>query len=274
MRYALLIAVAMAASVAGYDPQDMANMFKTIQEKSGNGGPQWLSSHPNPGNRAEYITVEAKSLPVQNPIKYSQAFERAQSRLQAMSPALTSEEVAKKRGPRTGRGSDTPSDARIGRVDPPSSRYQTYEEDKLFSVSVPSNWRELPGNDSVTFAPDGGFGNLRGQSVFTHGVQIGVDQSDARNLRTATDEFVDSLAQSNPQIRRSGRALNVTIAGRRGLQTVLTNVSDVTGEPERIALYTTQRGDGSLFYMIGVAPDGAFATYQRVFTRIVSSIRF
>src|SRR5437867_12232406 len=36
---------------AGYDPRDMANMFKTIQERSGSGGPQWLSDHPNPGNR-------------------------------------------------------------------------------------------------------------------------------------------------------------------------------------------------------------------------------
>ena len=36
---------------AGYDPRDMANVFKTIEETSGAGGPQWLSDHPNPGNR-------------------------------------------------------------------------------------------------------------------------------------------------------------------------------------------------------------------------------
>ena len=37
---------------AGYDPRDMANMFQTIQAKGGgSGGPEWLSSHPNPGNR-------------------------------------------------------------------------------------------------------------------------------------------------------------------------------------------------------------------------------
>src|SRR5262245_51354551 len=40
---------------AGYDPRDMANMFKTIEKQSGSGGPQWLSDHPNPGNRYEYI---------------------------------------------------------------------------------------------------------------------------------------------------------------------------------------------------------------------------
>jgi predicted Zn-dependent protease len=33
---------------AGYDPRDMANMFKTIEKISGNGGPQFMSDHPNP----------------------------------------------------------------------------------------------------------------------------------------------------------------------------------------------------------------------------------
>src|SRR3989441_2949954 len=45
---------------AGYDPRDMANMFKTIEKQSGSGGPQWLSDHPNPGNRYDYITREAQ----------------------------------------------------------------------------------------------------------------------------------------------------------------------------------------------------------------------
>jgi len=49
---------------AGYDPVDMANMFKTIQEQGGAGGPQWLSDHPDPGNRYTYILQEAKSLHV------------------------------------------------------------------------------------------------------------------------------------------------------------------------------------------------------------------
>src|SRR5215475_5441491 len=40
---------------AGYDPHDMANMFRTIQEQGGPGGPEWLSSHPDPGNRYAYI---------------------------------------------------------------------------------------------------------------------------------------------------------------------------------------------------------------------------
>ena len=48
---------------AGYDPRDMANMFQTIQAKGGGGGPEWMSSHPNPGNRYEAITKEVGAAP-------------------------------------------------------------------------------------------------------------------------------------------------------------------------------------------------------------------
>ena len=172
-----------------------------------------------------------------------------------------------------GGGDRYPADSRIGQVQPPSGRYQTYEEGNLFRVSVPSNWRELPASTAVTFAPEGAYGNHQGQSVFTHGLQIGVDRHESHNLRTATDELIQGLAQSNPQLRQSGGYSNVTFAGRRGLTTVLSNVSDVTGEQERIALYTAQLNDGSLFYVVGVAPAREFSTYQPVFNQSVRSIQ-
>ena len=33
---------------------------------------------------------------------------------------------------------------------PPSSQFKTYTEGDLFRVSVPANWRELPGSSAVT----------------------------------------------------------------------------------------------------------------------------
>ena len=61
-------------ATAGYDPRDMANMFKTIEKISGNGGPQLLSDHPNPSNRYQYINDEAGMLHVTNPIRDTRAF--------------------------------------------------------------------------------------------------------------------------------------------------------------------------------------------------------
>jgi predicted Zn-dependent protease len=52
---------------AGYDPRHMANMFRTIAERSGNGGPEWLSDHPSPGNRYAAINHEAALIRGRNP---------------------------------------------------------------------------------------------------------------------------------------------------------------------------------------------------------------
>ena len=49
---------------AGYDPRDLGRMFETIQKESRGGGPQWLSSHPDPGNRSAYIAKEAAMLQI------------------------------------------------------------------------------------------------------------------------------------------------------------------------------------------------------------------
>jgi predicted Zn-dependent protease len=73
----LLGAQLMAA--AGYDPREMAAMFRTMASRGG-GGPQWLSSHPNPSNRSAYITQEAASLRVSQR-RSNAEFQRIQQRL-------------------------------------------------------------------------------------------------------------------------------------------------------------------------------------------------
>ena len=266
----LLGAQLMARS--GYDPRDMANMFQTIQAKGGGGGPEWLSSHPNPANRFEAINKEAASLRVTNPVRNTAEFTQVKSRLQRMAPAPTTEQVMKQGNRRTGQDTGYPA-GQVGRVEPPSGQYETFNGGNLFRIDVPSNWRELQGNNSVTFAPEGGYGNYQGQSVFTHGLQVGMEGTNTGSLRTATSQLIQGLAQSNPSLRQSGGFSNVQIAGRRGLATVLTNVSDVTRQQERIALYTTQLNDGSLFFVVGVAPAREFNGYQSIFNRSVQSLQ-
>ena len=262
---------------AGYDPRDMANMFQTIQAKGGGGGPEWLSSHPNPANRYDAISKEAAMLRVTNPVRNTAEFTQVRSRLQRMSPAPTTEQVMKQGGAggqRTGRdtGSGYPA-GQVGRVEPPSGRYETFDGGNLFRLAVPDNWRELQGQNSVTFAPQGGYGEYQGQNVFTHGLQVGMEQINARNLRQGTNQLIQSLAQSNPSIQQTGNFQNITIAGRAGLASVLTNVSDVTRQQERIALYTTQLQDGNLFFVVGVAPAREFNTYRNIFNRSVQSLQ-
>lgn len=255
-------------AAAGYDPRDMANVFKTIEKQGGSGGPQWLSDHPNPGNRVEYITEEAQRLRVQNPIHDTRAFEQVQAHLKRLPKAPTTEEAVKSRsGGTTGTsGRDVPRPS--GRVEPPSSRYQTYTEGNLFQVAVPSNWRELSSNNTVTFAPDGAYG----QGIFTHGIEIGLARNESHDLQDATDELLQSLAQGNPNLTRPARYDRISIDGNRGLRTVVSNVSS-SGERETIAVFSTQLRNGNLFYAIAVAPANVFDSYRGVFDRVMSSIR-
>ncbi len=254
-------------AAAGYDPRDMANVFRTIEQQSGAGGPQWLSDHPNPGNRVEYITQEAKLLRVQNPVGDSRAFTQVQAHLKRLPRAPTTEEAVKSSQRSSTNGGSRSGTRPSGRVDAPSSRFETYSEGNLFQVSVPSNWRELSNNNTVTFAPDGGYG----EGVFTHGIELGLARHESHDLQGATDELVQSLAQQNPHLGRPSGYDRTTIDGHRGLRTTLSNSND--GHPERIAVFSTILRNGNLFYAVAVAPEDQFDSYRGVFERVVASLR-
>jgi hypothetical protein len=255
---------------AGYDPNDMANMFKTIQKQGGSGGPQWLSDHPDPGDRAAYIAREGQALRVANPIRGTREFAQAQAHLKQLSPAPTTEQVTKNAG-RTGNAGAGGRGLPSGRVEPPSSSFQTYTEGNMFRISVPSNWRELPGSSAVTFAPEGAYGDANGQGVFTHGVELGSSRNETHNLQTATDELIASLASGNPGLTRPAKYDRVNVGGRQGLRAVMSNASS-SGQPENIVIFTSQLRNGALFYAVAVAPRIDFQSYSRIFDRVISSI--
>src|SRR5207302_10975285 len=94
-------------SGAGYDPRDMANMFRTIEKQGGSGGPQWLSDHPNPGNRSEYIAKEAQLLRVENSIHDTRDFAQAQANLKRLPRAPTTEEATRDSQQPAATGGDT-----------------------------------------------------------------------------------------------------------------------------------------------------------------------
>jgi beta-barrel assembly-enhancing protease len=254
---------------AGYDPREMANMFRTIEKESGGGGPQWMSSHPNPGNRYNAIMNEARSLRVQGNANTGQ-FQSIQSRLGGMSPALTAEQIAK--GQKTGAGT-VGGGTRTVRVDPPSNSYRTRNPSEFLRVAVPSNWDEVSGaRDGVTYAPNGAFFQGDSGTAFTHGVQIGVTQGTG-NLQRDTQRLLNTFAQSNPNLRQQTSLQRDNLGGRNGYTTILSNVSEVTGQRERIALSTTQLRDGSLLYVVGVAPQSEAQTYDPAFRRVRQSVQ-
>jgi beta-barrel assembly-enhancing protease len=258
---------------AGYDPRQMANMFRTIERQGGRGGPEWLSSHPNPGNRYEAINSEAAMLQVEGRASSPAEFQAVQTRLREMPAAPTAAQVARAR--QQNEPAPAPTRGRAGAaVEPPASRWQTHQAGDFLRVNVPANWRQTGGGGTVTYAPEGGyFRTGGGGTAFTHGVQIGVVPGPVTNLQQATDELLRGFARANPQLRRQGRYQRTNVGGRAGLLATLTNVSEATGQNEYVQLSTAPLSDGSLLFVVGVAPQQEARTYQSAFARVRQSLQ-
>ena len=265
---------------AGYNPVDMANMFHTLASQGGN-GPEWLSDHPDPGNREQRIRQEAQALHFTGPgITDTANFNSVRSRLAGMPPAYTAEQIAaqnKRGGYNNGTGSSQPigTGGRVVNVSAPSGSFRTYQPSQGLRVSVPSNWMQVDaGQNSVTYAPDGAWfvDNNTSSSAFTHGVEIGVSQGTG-NLQNDTNALLRNLTQGNPQLRQSGRSGRDNVAGRNGLTVQLSNVSEVTNQPEQITLSTTELNNGSMLYVIGVAPRSEAGRYDDTFKKVRQQIQ-
>jgi len=260
---------------AGYDPRDLAKMFQTIEQQGGGGG-GFLSDHPSASDRYARINREAQYLRVNTSAsRDSRAFARVKERLRGYGTAPTMADIQRS-GQRYPQGEQTgnyPDNAPTGRVSYPSGRYQSVS---IFNggvnVSVPNNWRQVNEGSSVWFVPEGAYGQYNGQAVYTHGVSFGVGQTNSRNLQGATQELINNFAQGNNNLRTSGGYQRSTLDGRTALWTTLTNVNEATGRPETIRLITTQLRNGSVFYMVAVAPQNERG-FDTAFNQVLQSIR-
>ena len=259
---------------AGYDPRDLGRMFETIQKQSGGGAPQWMSSHPDPGNRSAYIAKEAQALQIAPRSTNNSGFESARSRLASMPPAQSMSDIAKhseSEGGNTGTGNT--STGRVGAAVPrPSTQYRTAQGGRLFQVQVPSNWQSIASNSEVKFVPQNGYGNYNGETVFTHGAEIGVTRASSNDLMDATMSLVDSFRRGNPDLRTQGSPRQVRLAGRTGLAVPMVNRSALGGG-EYVSLHTTFLRDGSLLHIATIVPENEASAYQPAFSRLVNSLR-
>jgi len=257
---------------AGYDPRDLAHMFQTIEKEShGSGNPQWMSSHPNPGNRTAYITQEAASLTIATPADTTQ-FQPMKSRFAGLPPAKTMAELSGRPSP----DANTAAPVAVGtpgkKIPAPSTQFHTISGGKIFQADVPENWTPVPGKSSIKIVPENGYGDMNGQSVFTHGVEFGVSKASSRDLREATQSFLQAVAQANPELRLAADPQYGKLSDRTALLTMLSNPSPLGGA-ERIILATTFLVDGTLFYYFALSPEADADALLPTFKRIGQSIR-
>ncbi len=269
-------------AAAGYDPRDLANMFRTIEQQSeGNRAPEWLSSHPDPGNRYNNINREAQMLRISgNATQDTREFQRIQSKLSRLPRAQSMSEIEStaqnRQGQGQGQGQNPMANGRYSsRVEYPSARTRVFSSGNFIQMSVPDNWREFPTQSStessVWFAPEGAYG----EQGITHGAMIGMAQSRSNDLQQATQDYVNGLMQGegNNYLRQSTNYTRTTLGGRNAYATTLSGRSPLTNRNEVVNVVTTQLRNSSLFYVIAVSPENESANYNNAFSNMLRSIR-
>lgn len=256
---------------AGYDPRDLANMFQTIAGEGGGRGPEFLSSHPDPGNRFQKINQEASRLRVSpNPIKITREFERIQARMRSLPPAKTMAQLEKEYKGGQGAGTNPTTGGRYTtNVQLPSTTTRVYRTGNWMQISVPSNWREFGSEGSVQFAPEGAYGD----DGLTHGAIVGMHRGQSGNLATDSRELIDGLIESNPHLRSQSGLQNARIAGRQGYSVALSGTSPITRRMENVSIYTVPLRNGDTMWIATVSPENESFRYRNAFQRMLNSLR-
>ena len=259
---------------AGYDPRDLANMFRTIESQGGGGG-GFLSDHPSAKDRYAKINQEAQVLKInRSATPDGRDFIAAKQRVShGTGETMPGENQAYSNQPSRAPNTNQPANPNTlsGRVEAPSSRYRSFDKE-IFNVSVPENWQEMEQQNGAWYAPKGAYGTVNGQTVFTHAVNLGVAQTRSRDAQQATEEFINSLKQGG-NLRARGGFQRVDVDGRQGQLITFDNTNEATGHAETVNIVTTQLRDGTLFYLITVSPTNEYRNYQSTFSRILRSIR-
>jgi Peptidase family M48 len=273
---------------AGYDPHAMPQFFETIQRKYGKGSAQFLSDHPNPGNRTEYVDQEiATFVPRSHYISDTPEFVRVHNQVAGMH-AYTAQEVAsgvwKTQQPNqtvsTGvnqlgaSGEPTASQQQSGSVDSSTPTNWRTVDGSDFSLQIPGNWTAVGNASAAMIAPSGcitsGRGGVRNlvcgllTDVYRPRQQMPLDQS--------FDALMSELVRDNPGLQ-PGRVEVIRAGNMAGRSVESENQSGGNGRGEHDWIVGFQN-NGSLRYFVFVAPTPAFATLRPTFDQILRSITF
>jgi predicted Zn-dependent protease len=253
----------------GYDPRAMVTFFEKMKklQGSGGGGPSFLASHPDPGDRAKNVSsiltrFPAKEYQAGDSSEYVAA-KKALSDVNAQSTAQTAAGETK---------------VWLKRLTPEqfgaSANLKTFEH-SAYRVSYPDNW-ELKGDarSSVTIFPKGGASE---ESVAYGFIVSGFQPSRTSRLEDAMKELVQSVQSTNPDMKPAGKADDLVVNGRAAKSVEFLGTSAVQENDqaivERVRLVGVQGKGSVVLYMVFVAPDADFKPLQPAFDQIAKSFQ-
>jgi Zn-dependent protease with chaperone function len=287
---------------AGYNPQAMADFFETLQKKYGGGGPQFLSDHPNPGNRTASVQREIQNWPRKNYVSNSPEFASTkqdaahvkaysaqeiangakagtweqQNRKNNVVPASgsTSSNQGSGAGSGSGSGSGTgeeATDVAFKQIKPSGNFAQ--HEGQGYTVSYPDNWKVNGDQNTTIIAPPSGASD----TGIAYGVVLGTrPESGGSSLDDATRQLAEGLAQDNPGMKVSGEPKNIDVNGMQGRSLELLGNSplQLNGKPlpERDLLVAVPRAQGGLVYLVFISTDRDYNQLHPTYQKMLDSL--
>lgn len=296
---------------AGYNPQALADFFKKLQAQGG--APlQFLSDHPNPGNREAAIQKEIQPWPAVQYRSDNSGFATAHKHALQIK-AYSADEIAQ--GAKTGQWTSlnkqngaalqTPPGMTLPPATQPSSTATATQTAPAAGVTKtvswtdvspssnfvlidlgmmqmvrPANWKVIAPQQegqAVTIAPAAG--------VIDTGIGYGVvlnavsPKDKSMSLDQITDEIVRGMQSGGGDMQPLGKASEIKVAGVSGRSLNLRSTSpfpDGKGQPqkERDRLVTLPRPDGVVIYMVFVAPEADVNRVSSTFERMLKSVQF
>jgi hypothetical protein len=182
----------------------------------------------------------------------------------------------------------------------PSTRFTRYTHpNQFFTIDYPNNWRVYPSGLAVSMAPDGAVvEHTPGQPAMLQGMIVNhyvpfegdadrwtsslqrsyapfEDRSRPRGaLEDATDDLVRQILASNSYLTaQTNSAESGTIDGAPAYSVLLRGTSPVTGEEERVTVYTRVLPDDHVIYALCITPTRTSTTVERACSQMVNSLR-
>jgi Zn-dependent protease with chaperone function len=295
---------------AGYNPQALADFFQKLESQSAGAPPELLSDHPNPGNRTQAIEKEIRTWPPEQYASNSPAFEKVKQQAMGVK-AYTGEEIAagaksgqwaalnQKNGavfkPTSAAGFNASAPAPGGSAPtvpetptvPAVSLRHVQPSDKLVTadlgrmkISRPDNWQVMTPKqqgDSLKIAPQAGIaGGAVGYGVVINGVMA--PEGENLTLDQITADLVRDMEHSGG-IKAASKPQVVTINGVQGRAVVMQSQSPFRnpgGQPqaERDWMVTVPQRDGTVIFMVFVAPEAEFSLFQPTYEAMLKSVQF
>jgi predicted Zn-dependent protease len=235
---------------AGYSPVEMAKFFEKLAAQGGSGGPSFLASHPNPGNRVEYVTAEIRDYSSSTQyVTNTKEFPPMRSRAAGIKPT---------KQPGSASGGQQQPEVVSGPI-----------SGQGYSFQPPKGWSASQHGAGVTVVPSNGVvGQGIARGVIADYFSGGSDQKDA------VSKLVADLEAKNPGLKAiSGQRRAMRFGGVQGESVLLQGTSPVQGQKENVWLVAAQRPQG-LFHLLMIAPESEYKQLSKAYEDVVRSVKF